>query len=286
MDKEQLSISLKKNSISKLIYFLIIASVAFLILINSFTVVPAGERGVVFNKLTGVQDNVFGEGFHFKIPFIQQVIKMEVRTLKIEVGSDSASKDLQDVQTTIALNYHLNPTDVNKLYQTIGLSYRERIINPSIQESVKAVTAKFTAEELITKRSEVRNGMQESLREKLIKRFIIVDALNIVDFQFSPEFDKAIELKVTAEQQALKAERDLDRIKIEALQREAIAIGVKNQKIAEAEGEAQAIFLIEQQLSSSPNYIEWLKANKWDGILPKVTSGAVPFVDITKDVNS
>jgi len=284
--KDSINITVKKSLVEKAMYYVPIAFLIFIVVLNSFTIIPAGERGVIFNKFSGVEEQIFDEGFHLKIPFVQQIIKMEVRTLKIEVGADSASKDLQDVQTTIALNFHLDPTQVNNLYQTIGLAYRERIINPSIQESVKDVTAQFTAEELITKRTQVRIGIKESISEKLAGNFLIVDALNIVDFQFSPEFDKAIEAKVTAEQQALKAERDLDRIRIEAQQREAIAIGVKKQKIAEAEGEAEAIRIIESQLSTSPTYIEWLKANKWDGILPKVTSGAVPFVDITKDVNS
>ncbi len=205
---------------------------------------------------------------------------MEVRTQKIEVAASSASKDLQDVTTTVALNFHLSTEETNNLYQEIGQAYRERIIDPAIQEGVKAVTAKFTAEELITRRPEVRNDMKEFLREKLKKSYIVVDDFNIVNFQFSEQFTVAIEAKVTAEKKALKAERDLDRIKVEALQAEAQAVGVKNKKIEEATGEAESIRLIEQQLSKSPKYIDWLTVTRWDGVLPRVTGGAVPFVDV------
>ena len=271
---------MKEEQISKYIRNGLIGISIAIIILNSFVIVGAGQRGVIFNRLSGVEEDVFYEGFHFRIPFVQKVIKMEVRTQKIEVAASSASKDLQDVTTTIALNFHLSPEETSNLYQTIGRAYRERIIDPAIQEGVKAVTAKYTAEELITRRPEVRNDMKEFLRDKLEKSYIVVDDFNIVNFQFSEQFTVAIEAKVTAEQQALKAERDLDRIKVEAQQIEATAIGVKNKKIEEATGEAESIRLIEQQLSKSPKYIDWLTVTRWDGILPRVTGGAVPFVDV------
>lgn len=271
---------MKEEEIGKLIKNAIIGVCIAILVFNSFVIVGAGQRGVVFNRISGVEENVFGEGFHFRIPFVQKVIKMEVRTQKIEVAASSASKDLQDVTTTIALNFHLSTEETNNLYQEIGKAYRERIIDPAIQEGVKAVTAKYTAEELITRRPEVRNDMKEFLRQKLQKSYIVVDDFNIVNFQFSEQFTVAIEAKVTAEQQALKAERDLDRIKVEAQQIEAQAVGIKNKKIEEATGEAESIRLIEQQLSKSPKYIEWLTVTKWDGILPKVTGGVIPFVDV------
>lgn len=259
-------------------------AVITILLLQAFVIVGAGQRGVVFNRISGVEEVVFDEGFNFKIPFVQKVIKMEVRTQKIEVAASSASKDLQEVTTTIALNFHLSPEETNNLYQEIGKAYRERIIDPAIQEGVKAVTARFTAEELITKRSEVRDQTKEFLRLKLSKSFLIVDDFNIVDFKFSDQFNLAIEAKVTAEQQALKAERDLDRIRVEAQQVEAAAIGIQKQKIAESLGEAEAIRVIEQQLSKSPQYIEWLKVTKWDGHLPKVTGGVVPFIDVGTEI--
>jgi len=235
--------------------------------------ISAGERGILLTFGKPSMDSI-GEGLHFKIPIAQTVKKMEVRTQKVEVGADSASKDLQNVETTIALNYHLMTESVPKLYQEIGKDYRERIIDPAIQESVKAITAKFTAEELISRRPEVRQGIQEELRKRLEKYYIMVDDFNIVNFQFSEEFDKAIESKVTAEQLKLKAEMDLERIKVE-----------KEQTIARAQAEAESLRLQKQEIT--PDLIKLrqievqrLAIEKWDGKMPQVTGSAIPFIDI------
>lgn len=266
------------SQVSKILKIVIIGVAVLFLVFSSWYMVPAGERGILltFGKPSEI---VSEEGFHLKIPIAQKVVKMEVRTQKIEETADSSSKDLQDVKTTIALNYHIIPDETNTLYQTIGLAYRERVIQPTMQEAVKAISATFTAEELITKRPEVRNGIKEFLRERLSKSYLIVDDFNIVNFQFSEEFDRAIEQKVTAEQLKLKADRDLERIKVEAMQVEAAAIGLKNAKIANAQGEAESIKIIEEQLRKSPTYIDWYKVEKWDGILPIATSG-MPFIDV------
>ncbi len=271
--------ALKGLDISK---FLKVGGICLLVLaliMSSFKVVDVGHRGVrtTFGKPTMVS---LEEGLHFKIPIAQKITEIEVRKQKIEVTADSASKDLQDVQTIIALNFHLDEDKVPKLYQEIGKDYASRIINPSIQESVKATTAKFTAEELITRRAEVRDTIMAFITGKLVKYDIIVDDFNIVDFKFSEEFDKAIEAKVTAVQLKLKAEEDLKRIEVEARQAEQEAIGFKNANIAQAEGEARAIEIVEKQLTKSRNYIEWYKINKWNGELPTVTAG-MPFIDVT-----
>ncbi|UCD21275.1 MAG: prohibitin family protein [archaeon] len=262
----------KKTKVSGTVVWIVILVILFL---ASFNVIGAGHRGVLltFGKPSiGAK----GEGAHLVIPFVQSIKRMEVRTQKIETNADSASRDLQDVQTTIALNFHLSPEEVPKLYQEIGKAYRERIIDPAIQESVKAVTARFTAEELITRRPEVRTGIQEALKERLGKYFIMVDDFNIVNFQFSEEFDKAIEQKVTAEQLKLKAERDLERIKIE-----------KEQKITQAQAEAEALRLQKQEITSDliklrQIEVQRLAIEKWDGILPTVTGGAIPFIELTQ----
>jgi len=253
--------------------------VVILLVFTAFYTIPAGHRGVLLTFGRPSMD-AKEEGIHIKIPLAQTIKKMEVRKQKIEVAADSASRDLQDVQTTIALNFHLSASQVPKLYQEIGKDYIDRIINPAIQESVKATTAKFTAEELITRRPEVRDGIREFITEKLKKYNIIVDDFNIMNFQFSEEFDKAIEAKVTAEQLKLKAEMDLERIKVEAKQIEAEAIGIKNARIAKAQGDAKAIELVEKQLSKSKRYVEWYKVSKWNGALPTVTAG-MPFIDVT-----
>ena len=187
----------------------------------------------------------------------------------------AASADLQDVTSSIALNYHLVPDKANIVYQTIGASYKERIIDPAILEVVKAVSARYSAEELITKRPQVSEAMRMSLTDRLKEYNIAVDAFSIVAFSFSKVFAEAIEAKQTAEQLALKARRDLERVKIEA-----------EQKITAAKAEAESLRL--QRANTSPDLIELrrIEANlkaieKWDGILPQVVgTGGVPLIGL------
>ncbi len=244
--------------------------VVFILIFGSLGTVGAGERGVLL-QFGAVKDKIFGEGLYFKIPFVQKVVKMDVKIKKDEVAASASSKDLQIVTSKIALNYHIDPNSVNKIWQEIGVSYNTRIIAPSIQEGVKAVTAKFTAEELITKREEVKEKIKANLAERLLESNIIVDEFNIIDFYFSDAFNNAIEAKVTAEQLKLKAERDLERIKIE-----------KSQKITEAEGKAQAIRIEAQALHSNPKVVELRWIEKWDGKAPTYWGGASPFIGLNR----
>lgn len=249
-----------------------IASIAMVlvlgvILFNSFEVVGAGERGVVFSKFGGVQPGVLGEGLRFKIPFIHTIISIDVRIQKSETDASASSKDLQTVHSRIALNYHIAPDKASQVYQQVGALYKERLIDPSVQEAVKAATAQFTAEELITRRGEVSTLIKEMLAERLVPRNIVVDEFNIVDFNFSEVFNMAIEAKQTAEQQALKAQRDLERIKIEA-----------EQKITEAQAEAESQRL--QRETITETILRLRAIEKWNGVLPQVTSGAIPFIDL------
>jgi len=255
---------------------LIIIGILFLLLLmfKPWVQVGAGQRGILLN-FGAVQPKVLGEGIHFKIPIMQKVALMDVKIHKINTDAASASSDLQDVALSVALNYHVEPTKAYIVYQEIGIDFQSRIIDPAIQEVMKAVTARYTAEELITKRPVVSAEMQSSLSNRLKEYNIAVDAFSIVSFSFSEIFTQAIEAKQTAEQNALKAKRDLDRIKVEA-----------EQTIAAATAEAEALRL--QKMNISPDLIELRKieANlkaieKWDGILPNVTGGgAVPFIGI------
>lgn len=255
----------------KLIFWAVLFIIVLVLLFGSVYTVSAGYRGVLltFGK---PEELVIGEGLHFKIPVAQQVVKMEVRTQKYEATASSASRDLQDVQTSIALIYHISPEAVKDLYQSIGAAYQDRIISPAIQESVKAVTAEYTAEELITKRSEVKDKIRQALTERLASSYIIVEDLNIVNFAFSEQFNAAIEGKQVAEQNALKAQRDLDRVKIEA-----------EQKVAQAQAEAESLKLQAEQLRNGKDILQLRAIEKWDGKLPVFTGGgAIPFLDINK----
>lgn len=255
----------------KLIKKIIISVVVFIVIVlffNSLTIVRAGQRGVVLTW-GAVSDTIFDEGLHFKIPIAQRVKKMDVRIQKEEVPAAAASKDMQVVTSTIALNYHLDPNQVNRVWQELEGEYTIRIIAPSIQEAVKATTAKFTAEELITKREEVKEMIKNSLAERLIVRGIIVDEFNIVDFDFSKAFNEAIEMKVTAEQLKLKADRDLERIVIE-----------KEQIIVAAQGKAEAIRIEAEALMANPKVVELRWIEKWSGNVPTYWGLATPFIGI------
>ena len=244
------------------------------VFLHPWVQVGAGERGVVLN-FGAVQENVLGEGLHFRVPIMQQIALMDVKVQKAVTDAASASSDLQDVTSSVALNYHIIPDKANVVYQTIGVQFKERIIDPAIQEVMKAVTAQYTAEELITKRPAVSAAMQETLSKRLLAYNIGVDAFSIVTFSFSKVFTEAIEAKQTAEQLALKAKRDLDRIKIEA-----------EQKITAATAEAESLRLQRANISTDLIELRKVEANlraidKWNGILPQVTgSGSVPFIGV------
>ena len=256
------------NPSPKTIAMGLIGFLIFFFLFNAFEVVGPGERGIVFSQLTGMKKLSLDEGIHFKLPVIEDIIIIDVRVQKAQANARAASKDLQNVSTGIAMNFHIDPDHAYEVYQMIGRNFSERVIDPAVQESVKAATAYFTAEELIARRVEVKDKIQTSLVERLARFHIIVDELSIVDFSFSEEFNQAIEAKQTAEQQALKAVRDLDRVKIEAEQR---------LTAARAESEAQRL----QKETITPTLLQLRAIEKWNGVMPQVTgSGGMPFIDM------
>ena len=251
----------------------------------SVQIVDAGHRGVLLHW-NAVDTTVppLDEGLHFVAPFADSVINIEVRTLKYVKSTSSASKDLQTVSTTVTVNYRPSPDSVHQLYKTVGLDYENRIIQPAVEEVVKQVTANYNAEELITKRPAVKSDIEREITERLTDFNIITEVISITDFQFSPLFAAAIEAKVEAEQKALKAENDLRRIEVEARQNEQQAKGVAAANIAQAEGEAEAITIINTALAQNPRYLEWLKTQAWDGKLPLVVGeGGTPFIQIPTD---
>ena len=250
--------------------FVVLASALF----NCFFTIDAGRRGVVLRF--GAIQEVKKEGIHFKIPFVDRVVRLDVRIQKAITTTTSSSKDLQEVRSEIALNYHLEPSEVGNLYKDIGLSWEDRIIDPAVRETMKAVAAQYTAEQLITKRDTVSNTIRDLLGEALKKYGLTVDEVSITDFSFSKEFDRAIESKQTAEQMALKAQRDLDRIKIEA-----------EQKVAAATAEAEALRVQKQVVSKElielrKIEVQKIAVEKWNGILPQVTGNATPFINLKK----
>ncbi len=252
-------------------YKVILMAVVILILLAilwPFGTIGAGERGVLL-RWGAVTGKVISEGLYVRIPVSDRVVVMDVRIQKEQVQATAASKDLQSVNSVAALNFHIRPEKVAEIYRDVGTDYKTRLIDPALQESVKASTAKYTAEELITKREQVKEEIRLHVKNKLDPRGIEVDDFNIVDFNFSRSFNEAIEAKVTAEQSALAAKNKLEQIKFEA-----------DQKIAEARGKAEAMRVESEALKTNPQVLQLRALEKWDGVLPKVTGGAIPFLDI------
>ncbi|MCH8860310.1 MAG: prohibitin family protein [Thaumarchaeota archaeon] len=261
-----------------IIALIVIAAIAS----ASVQIVDAGHRGVLLHwNAVDVTFPPLEEGLHFVVPFQDQVVNMEVRTLLFVKATSSASKDLQTVTTEVTVNYAPDPNTINILYKEVGLNYQNRIIAPAVEEVVKQVTANYNAEELITKRPQVKSDIETEITIRLNVFNIQTQVISITDFQFSDLFSRAIESKVEAEQKAQKAENDLKRIEVEARQAEAQAIGIAKANVAQAEGEAEAIRVINSALASNPEYLDWLKTQAWDGRLPLVVGqGGTPFIQI------
>lgn len=262
-----------KGSIKKAIIILIIF-LLFITLLKSFQSVPTGYVGIK-TRFGKVSDDVIQEGLNFKIPYIEKIVLMDCRTQKSEVDSSTASKDLQEVSLNVAVNYNVNRDTSYELYRQVGINYESIIISPAILESVKSITAQYTAEELITKRAEVSNKMEETLKEKIEARGFNVVDFNITDLDFSAAYNQAIEKKQVAEQQAKQAEYELQKSKIE-----------NEKKIAEAEANAKVMQVqdattTENALKLKELEIQKAAIEKWNGVLPStMASDTVPFLNI------
>lgn len=257
-----------------ILHILLFIFVVFPLLWNTWGTVNAGVRGV--RTRMGAVVGTVNEGLYFKLPYLEGVYKMDVKVQKDEVEANAASKDLQTVSSKMAINFNLSPDAASIIYRSVGTDYKIRILDPAVQESVKAVTAKYTAEELITKRESVRDEIKTVLSGKMAQYGIIIDQVNITNFDFSQSFNAAIEAKVTAEQSALAAKNKLEQVKFEA-----------EQRITSAKGEAEAIKIqaaaIQNQGGAEYVNLKWVE--KWNGALPTTqmgTSGFTPLINIAK----
>lgn len=255
----------------KVIVPVIIIVIAVSLLLGSITVVEAGHTGVVVT-FGRVEDHVLQEGLHVKIPFVQQVVKIDNRITKLEVSTEAFSKDLQTVSTTLAINYRVDTSKSYSIYKNIGSGYETVLVIPAVNEVLKAITAKYTAEESVTNRTLVSEGLVEGLNEKLNDIGLYVTDVNIINFDFSDAYITAIEEKQVAQQQLLKAETE-KQTKITNAEAEAEAIKIR------AEAEAEANRIISQSITGE--LVEYNKIEKWNGELPRVTGGASSILDIT-----
>jgi prohibitin 2 len=251
-----------------------------IIFFSCFYQIQSGQEGVLltFGKASPAAQtatNGFLGGLHLKMPIVQSVAKFDVRTQKY--GADAtqntlesaASSDMQQVKMRLTVNYHLASGKTPEIYTNLGAGYQDTVIVPTVHEAVKAVTAKYKAVDLIGKRDEVSGEMKNLLIEKLRPYNIVVEQVSITDFDFGDQFNAAIEAKVTAEQQKQKADNDLERIRVEADQVRTAADGQRDAAIATATGEAARVRLVQEELSKSPQYVEYIKATKWNGQYPQ-----------------
>lgn len=254
------------------IFFTLLLS---LILFTPFVIVNAGERGILM-QFGQVQETILGEGIHFIIPIVNTVKKLSVRVQKQEISAEASSKGLQDVFTDVALNWHIIPEEANAIFQEIGdeNAVVERIINPAIEEVLKAVMARYTAEEIITKRGEVKAGVDSLITTRLANYHIDVDDISLVHVHFSDRFGEAVEAKQIAEQEAKRAEF----IAIRAV-KEAEA------KVNLAKGEAEAQRLLRETLTAE--LLEKQAIEKWDGKLPTIIgNGGTKLLDLSQILRS
>lgn len=261
----------------KIVLGAIVGFIFFVLIMGAWGVVDAGERGVKVRL-----GNVLGiiePGVYFKVPLIERVHKINVRTLTVlyerEEPLAAASKDLQDVQIATVVNYHVDPEQALTIYTQYKTqdTYEASVVRPAVRDIVKATASQFTAEELVTKRGEFTDTVLARLNERLQSKYAVVEQVNITNFQFSESFSKAIELKVTAEQEALAAENRLEQVKFEA-----------QQQIEKAKAEAESIRIQAQAITQQggKDYVQLKAIEKWNGSLPAqmIPNAAVPFIEL------
>lgn len=255
--------------------------VLVILISGSVVVVEAGQTGVVltFGRVSPV---VLQEGIHLKVPFAQRVIAINNRIVKTEVTTEAFSKDLQTVSTVIAVNYHINKSSSGEIYKQVGLGYEDVLVVPAINEVLKAVTANYTAQQLVSTRGEVSVLLDENLNTKLNEYGIIVDDLNIINWDFTEEYISAIEAKQVAEQNLIKTRTEQEQALV-------IANTEAQKQVIAAQAEADKIMLLADATAESNRTIadslselllRYQTIQKWDGQLPKVTSGSDTLIDI------
>lgn len=256
--------------IKRVIVIGVIAIAAIIVLFNCFTIVSPGHTGVVVT-MGSVQEGVLSEGIHFKAPFVQSVEDIDNRIQKLEVNTEAFSKDLQSVSTVLAINYRVDSAKSYSIFKNIGADYENVLVVPVVNEVLKAIVSEYTAEQSVTNRVLISEGLVTGLNEKLNEIGLYITDVNIVDFDFSDAFINAIEEKQVAQQQLLKAETE-KQTAITNAQAEAESVKIK------AQGDAEANKLLNDSLTDK--VIKNKEIEKWNGQLPKVSTDGGTIVDI------
>ena len=247
----------------------VILLVLIVTLLLSFYTVKTGEIGII-TRFGAVQYTV-SPGLGVKWPFIDGIVKLNIQTQKDEVDASAASSNLQSVTAKIAVNYRLDPLYALEVFRSVGSDYSAKVVTPSIQNVFKETTAKFTATQLITDRDKVRVLAEKTLTERLAVYHVIVDNFNITNFDFSPEFNASNEKKAVAEQEVETAKQRLEQAKVDA-----------QTALTVAQGQANSQKAVRDAGALTPEYLQYLFLQKWNGVLPQVTGGAVPTIDTNK----
>ena len=280
--------------IGKIILISIAVVAIIVVLFMAFRTVDTGTVGLL-TTFGQVQDKTLGPGMHLVNPISDNIIPMSIQIQKEQQKASAASSDLQDVASTVVVNYHIDQNSAVEIFRTIGLAFPDKIIDPKISEIVKSVSAKYKASQLITEREKVRSQIQTLLSDSLKPYNLLVDGVAITNFEFSPQFTKTIEQTVVAQQELITQQNQLAKVKVDAQQRVAIANATKTANILQAEGtanatvinangEAQAIELVNNQIKNSPHYVDYFKIKTWNGKLPVVASNGGNIITLPQDL--
>lgn len=257
--------------------------ILFIILVffwSSFVIVPAGHRGVVL-WWGSVEKRVMGEGLNFKVPMAERVIKIDVRVRPHPFKEiDAASKEYQMVKLTGMMNFHIDPAYVNDLYQKVGLDFADKVIDPAFNDFVKEVIPFYQITEVLPKREEIRKRAMTKLGENLARYHIIVDDIYFANIRFSPGYENAVEAKQIAQQQVETQRQILAQREIEAQQKVATAKGEAESILVVAQGQAKANDVLSRSIN--PILVQYKSIEKWNGILPQVSGGGIPLIDLGK----
>lgn len=262
---------MQNNSIA--VVALVVLILASILASQAFVTVESGTVGVV-TRFGAVQEGTLEPGLATVLPMVTRVVPVETRIKKIDADAEASSKDLQIVTSKVTLNYRVDRASADELYEQLGPEYEDRNVVPALQESIKATAAQYTAEELITKRSDVARQMKDDLSQRLADKYLEVTDLSIVEFNFSKEFNDAIEQKQVAQQAALRAQNELDRVRIEADQAVAEAKGKADAELERARGESESQKLLRDTVSAEILQLRFIEA--WDGKLPVYSGGDLP----------
>jgi regulator of protease activity HflC (stomatin/prohibitin superfamily) len=266
----------KPRTVGLLILALLIVIIGW----GTFVLIPAGHRGVVL--LWGsVENRIMGEGLNFKTPMAESVIKVDVKVQPHPFKEiDASSKEYQMVNMTGMMNFHIDPTHVNDLYQKVGLDFADKVIDPAFNDFVKEVVPTYPIGEILPKREEIRKRAMTKLGENLSRYHIIVDDIYFASIRFSTGYEGAIEAKQVAQQQVETQKQVLAQREIEAQQKVATAKGEAESILVVAQGQAKANEVLSHSIS--PILVQYKGVEKWNGVLPQVSGGVVPFIDLSK----